>query len=186
MHIENISAEEALEKLKKGNQEYLSSRTGTGDISPEKRSHTYHHGQQPYAVIVGCSDSRVIPESIFSAGIGELFVIRVAGNVIDYQQLGSIEYAAEHLGCKLVVVLGHDQCGAVGAVLSKAPENPAGYIKSITDEIRKAIGSETDGLKASCLNAKRSVEVIKQHVGSELTVIGAIYHTEDGHVEFDI
>ena len=95
--INNLSADEALEKLKSGNQIYMNSRTGSGDISPEKRLDTCLNGQKPYAIIITCSDSRVIPESVFGAGIGELFVIRVAGNVMDDHQLGSVEYAASHL-----------------------------------------------------------------------------------------
>ncbi len=188
-HIKNISASEAIERLKAGNEKYLNSKTGTGDISLEKRSQTYKNGQQPYAIIIGCSDSRAIPESIFSAGIGDLFVIRVAGNVIDKHQLGSVEYAAEHLGCKLVVVLGHSHCGAVGAAISDEPE---GYVKSITDEIKRAIGSEKDDIKACCLNIHQSVEAVKDgmkhlvEAEDGLKVIGAIYHIEDGKVEFDI
>ena len=96
----------------------------------------------------------MIPETIFSAGLGELFVIRVAGNVIDDHQLGSIEYAAGHLGSPVVVVLGHTHCGAVDAAINSDPE---GYIKFITDEIKLAIGDETDDYKACCLNVKRSV-----------------------------
>ena len=92
--VESLSAEEALSKLKQGNEKYLNAATGTGDISKEIRKDTCENGQYPYAVVVTCSDSRVIPESIFSAGIGELFVIRVAGNVINDFQLGSVEYAA--------------------------------------------------------------------------------------------
>lgn len=186
-HMENISASEAMEKLKSGNEKYLTSKTGTGDISPEKRLDTYQNGQHPYAIIVGCSDSREIPESIFSAGIGDLFVIRVAGNVIDKHQLGSIEYAAEHLGCKLVVVLGHTHCGAVGAAIS---DNPGGFVKSITDEIKRAVGSEKDAIKASCLNVNQSVAVIKdsvkQLVENGLEVVGAMYHIDSGKVDFDI
>ena len=86
-----LSAAEALEKLKAGNERYLAAERCPGDISPRLRLHTSVHGQAPYAIIISCSDSRVIPESIFSAGLGELFVIRVAGNVIDDHQLGSIE-----------------------------------------------------------------------------------------------
>lgn len=184
----NISAKEAVEKLKSGNIKYLTSKMGEGDISPQKRSYTHIHGQQPYAIIVGCSDSRVIPECIFSAGIGDLFVIRVAGNVIDEHQLGSIEYAAEHLGCRLIVVLGHNHCGAVDAAINSDPD---GYIKFVTDEIKLAIGAETDDFKACCLNVKRSISIIEQsmeihHIEEEtgLKVVGAIYHLEDGSVEF--
>lgn len=183
----NCTAEEALEKLKNGNEHYLSAEKNEGDISPALREKTCAQGQSPYAVIVTCSDSRVIPESIFSAGLGELFVIRVAGNVIDNHQLGSIEYAAEHLGCRLIVVMGHDHCGAVGAAIGSEPE---GYVKSITDEIKKAIGDETDGYKASCLNVLHSVKKIEDSFAinedgeSGLCVCGALYHLENGRVEF--
>lgn len=184
-----IGADEALERLKSGNEKYLSAQTSTGDISPNKRKQTSENGQQPYAVIVTCSDSRVIPESIFSAGIGELFVIRIAGNVMDDHQLGSVEYAVSHLGIRLVAVLGHDHCGAVDAAINHDPE---GYIKFITDEIRLAIGDESDDYKACCLNVKRSVGIIESsfeiHREEEhgLKVIGAMYRLSDGRVEFGI
>ena len=184
-----VDAQTALERLKNGNRIYLGSAVSSGDISPEKRLETCENGQKPYAVIVTCSDSRVIPESVFEAGIGDLFVIRVAGNVIDDHQLGSIEYAAEHLGIRLVVVLGHDHCGAVDAAINHDPD---GYIKFITDEIKLAIGGETDDYKACCLNVRRSVNVIESsfeiHKEEEhgLRVIGAIYRLADGRVEFDI
>lgn len=185
MHKENLSATEALEKLKEGNQRYLTASANPGNISPQIRKDTCENGQSPYATVITCSDSRVIPESIFSAGIGELFVIRVAGNVMDKHQLGSVEYAADHLGTNLVVVLGHDHCGAVGAALSSDPE---GYVKFITDEIRKAIGEEKDPLRASCLNVERSVSVIKESLGvpedGPLKVCGAVYHIASGEVEF--
>lgn len=184
MKQEHIAAEEALQRLKKGNEIYLSSKTGTGDISSEIRRSTSVDGQKPYAVIVTCSDSRVIPEYIFSAGIGELFVVRVAGNVIDNHQLGSIEYAVEHLGCKLVVVLGHTLCGAVGA----AAKQNGGYVGYICDEIRCAVGMETDAVKASILNAKHSVSKIEKMLTKTdgLVITPAIYRTESGIVDFDI
>ncbi|MCH5279157.1 MAG: carbonic anhydrase [Christensenellaceae bacterium] len=188
MSINNTySAEEALKKLKDGNERYLFAMKSEGDVSLAIRKKTCAEGQNPYAVIVACSDSRVIPESIFSAGIGEVFVIRVAGNVIDNHQLGSIEYAVEHLGCRLVVVMGHDHCGAVDSAINHQPEN---YIKFITDEIRKAIGEETDDYVACCLNVRHSVKVIeaglkiRQHGEHDLRVCGALYHLEDGRVEF--
>ena len=111
-----ISASEAKKILIEGNQRYIHAKAGTGDVSARLRQKTAEEGQQPYAIIISCSDSRVIPEAIFSAGIGELFVIRVVGNVLDNHQLGSIEYAAEHLGTKLIVMLGHTGCGANKAV----------------------------------------------------------------------
>lgn len=184
MENEILSASEALAKLKDGNKKYITATYPSGDISLIIRRETYDHGQTPYAVIVTCSDSRVIPESVFMAGIGELFVIRVAGNVIGRHQLGSIEYAVSHLGTKLVVVLGHNRCGAVGAALNGEPE---GFIKFITDEIRMAIGEEKDEFRACCLNVQRSVSVIRENLtlpGEDLKVCGAMYHIDSGEVEF--
>ena len=188
--VQNISADQALEKLKKGNQCYLNATRSLGDISPQIRLKTKEHGQHPYAIVITCSDSRVIPESIFSAGIGDLFVIRVAGNVIDGHQLGSIEYAAEHLGCRLVLVLGHTFCGAINAAIHHDPD---GYIKFITDEINLAIGDETDNYRACCLNVRRSVSLIKENIDIRhmeedegLRVLGAVYHIENGNVEYII
>lgn len=182
-----ITAQEALERLMEGNKIYLDSETPGGDISPASRLRTCREGQSPYAIIVACSDSRVIPESVFSAGIGELFVIRVAGNVIDNHQLGSIEYAAGHLGCKLIMVLGHDHCGAVDAAINHDPD---GYIKFITDEIRLAVGEERGDYAACCLNVKHSIEVIESSIGIRreeeshgLRVVGALYRLESGRVE---
>ena len=168
--------------------DYKHAENGSGDISRRIRLFTWTKGQSPYAIIVTCSDSRFIPENIFSAGIGELFVIRLAGNVIDDHQLGSIEYATGHLGRRLVVVLGHTHCGAVDAAIHHEPE---GYIKYITDEIKKAIGDETDPYKASCLNVLHSVREIEKSLcihnieeETGLRVVGAMYHIEDGSVEF--
>ena len=183
-----ISANEALKKLEEGNKRYLTENTGSGDISPAVRLRTCQNGQHPYAIVIACSDSRVIPESIFSAGIGELFTIRLAGNVIDPLQLGSIEDAVEHLGTNLVVVLGHTGCGAVDSAIN---HDPSGFIKTITDESRRAIGEETDPYRASCLNVKYSVDKITRALeidhlrhGKDPAVVGAMYHIDDGHVEF--
>lgn len=183
-----IDAIEAKQRLIEGNQEYLDADTALGDISPVTRRVTALNGQHPYATVVTCSDSRVIPESIFSAGIGDLFVIRVAGNVIDDHQLGSIEYAADHLGTKLIVVLGHTRCGAVDSAIKG---HAGGFIDSIIKDISLAIGDEKDPFKASCLNVKHGVEVIRHeleihpvHDPEGLVVAGAIYHIDDGRVEF--
>ena len=189
MHMKlNMSAAKAVEKLKEGNEKYLETLNGMGDVSKESRMRTYLHGQHPYAIVVTCSDSRVIPESIFSAGIGDLFVIRLAGNVIDDHQLGSIEYAAGHLGCRLIVVLGHTHCGAVDAAMNSDPE---GYIKFITDEIKRAIGDEKDERKACEKNVWQSIQMIEHsleihHIEDEigLRVVGAMYDIETGKVEF--
>lgn len=186
MQEAKVSAEEALSKLKEGNQRYLDASTNSGDISTQIRKYTCDNGQSPYAIVVTCSDSRVIPESIFMAGIGELFVIRVAGNVMDKHQIGSVEYAADHLGTKLVVVLGHEHCGAVGAAMGA---KPGGYVQYITDEICKAIGDEKDEKKACCLNIERSVSIIKESLGDLIEkdgvkVCGAYYNIGSGQVEF--
>ncbi|MCQ2505064.1 MAG: carbonic anhydrase [Saccharofermentans sp.] len=183
-----ITADESLAKLKEGNRRYLDSERNSGDISKAIRLRTCIEGQNPYAIIVTCSDSRVLPESIFSAGIGDLFVIRVAGFVMDDHQLGSIEYAAEHLGCGLVLVLGHDHCGAVDAAINHDPD---GYVKYITEEILKAIGDEKDDYKACCLNVEHSCRIIENSIQIQkdehdygLRVMGALYHLESGEVEF--
>ena len=182
-----MNASDALEKLKEGNRRYLHSDIAGGDISLAVRLRTYENGQAPYAVILACSDSRVIPENIFSAGIGELFVIRVAGNVIGDHQLGSIAYAIEHLGCRLVVVMGHTRCGAVGAAMAG---DPGGWIRTVTEEIRQAIGTETDEYTAGCLNVEQGVRRIMRSLGisnddDEMPyVAGAMYHTDSGLVEF--
>ena len=182
-----LSANEALQKLKEGNALYVSADTFHSDVSSKTLEHFAKNGQEPYAIIITCSDSRVIPERIFHAAIGDLFTIRVAGNVIDDHQLGSIEYAAGHLGTKLVVVLGHTGCGAVHAAIN---HDPSGFIKDITDEIKRAIGKEKDDYKAALLNVEQSVRTIESSLEIQkdevegLRVIGAIYRIEDGTVEF--
>jgi carbonic anhydrase len=150
------------------------------------RLDTAENGQHPYAIVVCCSDSRVIPETIFSAGIGELFVIRVAGNVLDHHQLGSIEYAAGHLHCGHIVVLGHTGCGAVHAALTGGGE---GFISFITDEIREAVGMERDEDKACCLNVRHAVARLKKefqaHPEAGSAVIeGAVYDIRSGQVRW--
>ena len=182
-----ITAAEAIAKLKEGNDLYISTDTFKTDISSAVLEHFARNGQEPYAIIISCSDSRVIPERIFHAAIGDLFTIRVAGNVIDDHQLGSIEYAAGHLGTNLIVVLGHTQCGAVTAAIH---HNPDGFIRFITDEIKKAIGEEKDDYKAAVLNVEQSIRIIESSLEIQkdeengLKVVGAIYRIEDGKVDF--
>ena len=183
-----LTSEEAKKKLKEGNLRYLKAKTAEGDVSAELREKTALQGQNPYAIIITCSDSRVVPEHIFSAGLGELFVIRVAGNVLDNHQLGSIEYAAEHLGTKLIVMMGHTSCGAVGSVIAG---HSGGFIDYILKDISLAIGDEKDDYRASCLNVRHGVERIRHELEIHpiedekgLEVTGAVYHIEDGSVEF--
>ncbi len=182
-----ITADEAMSKLLEKNGTYVDEYVCEKSCKPEVFK-KFSKGQKPYAIIVTCSDSRVIPEMIFSAGIGDLFVIRVAGNVIDDHQLGSIEYAAEHLGTGLVVVLGHTKCGAIDAVLTG---HSSGYIKYIADEIEQAIGDEKDPYKACCLNVSQSVSTIEHSLQIQkdeeeygLKVVGAVYDLDSGKVTF--
>ena len=172
--------DERIKRLLAGNSRYCEA------SDADLRERTAVHGQQPWAIVVACSDSRVIPEEIFSASLGELFVIRVAGNVLDNHQLGSIEYAAAHLGCSLVVVLGHTRCGAVGAALHGESD---GFIRYITDEIAAAIGEERDPLRACEKNVMHAVERIRHEFAEHeeienVTVRGAVYDVLDGTVRF--
>lgn len=183
-----MTNEEVLEKLKNGNRQYIKSGVNSGNVSERVRLKTAMDGQHPYAIVICCSDSRVLPESIFSAGIGELFVIRVAGNVLDNHQLGSIEYAASHLDANVILMLGHTQCGAVGAAIKGKTD---GYIKYITDDIKSAIGDEKDDYKAACLNVRHGVEEIKEAFrehpeiqSDELAIIGVVYHIDTGAVDW--
>ena len=183
-----IHNQDILDRLKKGNAAYLAASSNPGDVSPAIRKDTTVNGQHPYAIVVCCSDSRVVPEAIFSAGIGEIFTIRVAGNVINNTQLGSIQYAAGHLGCKVIIVLGHTHCGAVGASLQGGGH---GFVKFLTDEIIANIGGEKDEYKASCINAQKGAEKIMAALKDDaesLTpatdVIAAVYDIEDGHVDW--
>ena len=179
--MRSYTAEDAKKILIEGNKKYTATRTAAIAATAKEQQGAIPE-QNPYAIIITCSDSRVIPEMIFSAGIAELFVIRVAGNVIDTHCLGSIEYALDHLGAKLVVVLGHDHCGAVRSALHHHNE---GYVKCITDEILSAVGDEKDEEKACLLNIRHSCKVIEEKLQvSDYTVVGAVYHLGSGQVEF--
>lgn len=171
-----------------GNEKYISATYNSGDISIEKREDTAVNGQEPYAVVITCSDSRVVPEHIFNGGLGELFVIRTAGNVIAEFELGSIEYGAEHLQTDTIVVMGHTGCGAVDSAIK---DNAHGNIKKITDEIQKGIGDEKDSAKAEIKNLEHGISkvmtsdvIMKLVEEGKVTVKGAIYNTNTGKVEF--
>ena len=168
------------ERLIAGNRTYMES----GD--QERRLETAENGQYPCAIVIACSDSRVIPEQIFSVGIGDLFVIRVAGNVLDNHQLGSIEYAAAHLECKLILLLGHTDCGAVSAALSGHHD---GFITYIVEDILETIGEERDPSQACRLNVTHGVEKIRKEFEDhpempDVTVAGAVYDIRTGEVEW--
>lgn len=167
-------------RLSEGNKKYVES------FDPKIRVDLAEHGQHPYAIIVCCSDSRVVPEEIFHADIGDLFVIRVAGNVLDNHQSGSIEYAADHLDCKNIIVLGHTGCGAVQAALKGGGD---GFIRYITDDIQEAIGQEKDPYKACCLNVNHAVTRLEEDFGKhpeikDIKIQGAVYDIRSGEVEW--
>ena len=179
-------SQESIAKLIEGNAAYLLK--DDEKISQNKRSDTAANGQQPYAVVITCSDSRVPAELIFDAGIGELFVIRTAGNVISNYELGSIEYGAEHLHAPLVVVLGHTNCGAVAAALSGEAH---GHIADIVDEISACLPEHCEAAQAEILNVENSIarirasEIMQElEAAGEVTILGAIYDIETGNVSF--
>ena len=183
-----MNGEEVLRILREGNETYVSSGAFGGNISFERRKELTENGHAPMAVVIACADSRVIPEVIFSCGLGDIFTIRIAGNVMDSHQLGSVEYAVSHLKCPLVIVLGHTHCGAVAAALHGKVD---GHIKYITDSIQKAIGREKDPYQAAVKNVEAAIRDIRQAFANETDtllryeqVVGGVYDIETGKVAF--
>ena len=184
----------ALERLKEGNQRFVNDKPGNPRRSKDRRA-LVAKAQIPFAVVVGCSDSRVPPEILFDQGLGDLFVIRVAGNVVDDPALGSIEYAVEHLGAHLIVVLGHERCGAVDAACKGG--DPGGHIGSLVQAIKPAVENarkKKGNLLEEAVNANVRM-VTDQLKGSwpilgpmvredEIAVVGAVYDLETGAVDF--
>ncbi|WP_242848919.1 carbonic anhydrase [Syntrophomonas palmitatica] len=192
------SAEDALKLLEEGNQRYVSGQVMKQDLGSEKRGLLAAKGQKPFAVVLTCSDSRVPAEYIFDQGLGDIFVVRVAGNVVDPVALGSIEYGVEHLKTPLLVVLGHEKCGAVKATVDGG-EAP-GSIGAIVEKIKpsadkaKAAGAKGDALyeKAADENILATIaEIEKSPVVEELVkeghlkIVGAKYHLTSGEVTFN-
>ena len=182
------AAGSALQKLIAGNEAYVTSATNSADTSPARMIETARDGQAPYAVVVTCSDSRVPPEHIFSAGIGDLFVIRTAGNVIGDFERGSIEYAVGPLGVPLVVIMGHSQCGAVGAALAGSA---SGYLDTVVEEIQRGIMDAANEQEAIRSNISHSLRCIMQSEAvlslveaGQLKVVGAEYDLQTGRVSF--
>lgn len=135
-----VTADEALQKLMEGNSRYVESKMTAGALCDTAARETLAKGQKPFAIILSCSDSRVPPELIFDQALGQIFVVRVAGNVTDPIVLGSIEYAAEHLGSPLIMVLGHERCGAVTATVDakgRGEGNIGAIVKSIAPAVKK-------------------------------------------------
>jgi carbonic anhydrase len=187
------SAEEALQRLRAGNARFVRGELAPRDLSAQRRRELAK-GQHPFAVILACADSRVAPELIFDQGLGDLFVLRVAGNVTDPAILGSIEYAVQHLQVPLVVVLGHDHCGAVAAALggSPLPGNLGKLIREVHvgQDLPKEPGPAlTTAIKN---NARQQASRLTQHstvlrdfaARGRLRVVSAIYLLETGTVEW--
>ncbi len=183
-----LDASQALAALKHGNARYLEASHAHGDISTGTIEHLFSNGQHPYAVVVSCADSRVVPEHLFMTGLGELFTIRVAGNVIDKAAMASIVYACSHLHVKLVLVLGHTSCGAIEAAMEGTRSEA---LAPLTEPIARAIGDEKDPYVACALNVKAAIchivengELYTLMNNEGLEVHGAIYHTHSGVVDF--
>lgn len=193
---QGITGEQALLKLMDGNARFASGNATHPDQSAERRAEVVS-AQHPFAVVVGCSDSRVPPEIVFDQGIGDIFVVRTAGEVMDNASLGSIEYAVEHLSVPLVVVLGHDSCGAVKAAV-EGGEAP-GHIASLVEAIKPAVDEAKNGTQAqdqllnisidnnvknivSDLNSSEPIlsEYVKE---GKLKIVGARYHLDSGKVD---
>ncbi len=183
-----VSADVARERLTQGNREYLLAQSSSGDISRERIHELFENGQRPFAVVIACGDSRVVPEHMFMTGLGELFVIRVAGNVVGEMEIASAVYACAHLHTKLLLVLGHTHCGAIEAAMAGEHHGAVGVI---TGQIEEAIGDEREPYVASVLNVREQIrrlnevpELSRLVVEEGLSIEGAIYHTHHGEVDF--
>lgn len=187
------AAEDPLERLREGNQRYVTSTTVCHEDWAAKRM-AVAQGQAPFAIIVTCSDSRVPAEIIFDQALGDLFVIRLAGNVVDDFAIGSIEYGTSILGAKFVLVLGHSNCGAVDAVLKGLKFD--NHIQSILDRIKAAVSSTKSkkgdsletAIKANVKNVRDSLRLSKPVLAKlvergELRIVGGYYDLKSGKVE---
>ncbi len=200
-----ISADTALQRLKEGNERFVNGQTGHVEAVDRVHRGESVESQTPFAIILACSDSRVPIELVFDQGIGDLFVIRVAGNIVAPSQVGSVEYAARQFGTKLVLVLGHTNCGAVIATLNELAKREAHRspnLRAIVDRIRPAIEpvlahhemGEGDEVLRDAVRANIRAAVSRLSHGSrmletlirdrELVVVGAEYSVETGTVEF--
>ena len=198
-----ISASDALKQLKEGNDRFVSGSPLLESLANPERRSELQAGQEPFAIILGCSDSRVPSEIVFDCGLGHLFVIRVAGNIVTSSQIGSIEYATSQLGTRLVVVMGHTGCGAVSATINELrqpSEDLSPNLSAIVDRVRPAVEPLMDsGAKEAELlnravqaNIHQSVAQLRagsdilagQVQGDGLEIVGAQYSLSTGRVEF--
>jgi carbonic anhydrase len=198
-----MTAKEALERLRQGNEEFVASMGGGAAINSRRTE--LPKVQDPFAIILGCSDARVPAEIIFNQGLGDLFVIRVAGNIVAPSQVGSVEFAAARYSTPLVVVLGHTQCGGILATieeLQQPDENQSRNLRSIVDRVRPSVAPllktelrhDMDALIRHAVRANVAVSVSHLRHGSALleqliqdgglAVVGAEYSLETGKVEF--
>lgn len=201
------SAQDALQRLKDGNRRFVSEVQGHGLLSGKTGRSELVTEQKPFAVILGCSDSRVPVEIVFDQGLGDLFVIRVAGNVVAPSLIGSVEYAVEQYGTPLVVVLGHTMCGAVKATLAdlnRSSENRSPNLRSIVSRIKPSVQSLLDteiaadpdellkravqaNIRTSVEGLRHGSEILEKLIDSHvLLVTGAEYSIETGVVDFDV
>lgn len=200
-----ISAREALERLRDGNRRFVSDAPNRDTLMSRARRNELAAGQEPFAVILGCSDSRVPVEIVFDQGLGDLFVIRVAGNIVAPSQVGSVEFAAERFSTRLVVVLGHSRCGAIQATLEELQRpttSQSPNLHSIVDRVRPSVEGllatefrhDPDALvrhavraniRASASHLRHGSQLIEQMIQREgLVVVGAEYSLETGLVDF--
>jgi carbonic anhydrase len=200
-----ISAREALERLREGNRRFASDTRSGDTLTNQRRRDEVAGGQEPFAIVLGCSDSRVPAEIVFDQGLGDLFVIRVAGNIVASSQVGSVEFAAGRYATPLVVVLGHSQCGAVLATLEEL-QRPTGHqsgnLRSIVDRVRPSVEAllATDlrhdpealvreavraNIRVSANHLRHGSEILERAIENEgLLVVGAEYSLETGVVDF--
>ena len=187
----SVDADAALAKLKEGNARFSSSKVSQGKPTAAKRAETAQ-AQHPFAIVLGCADSRTAPEIVFDQNIGDLFVVRTAGNLVDEHALGSIEYAVDHLGVRLIVVLGHTRCGAVTAAL--ASDTAPGHVQSLVRDIQPAVkaakgkdGNVTDltaAENARLMAAKIRNEASLGEFAKEVRIISGVYDLDTGKVEW--
>ena len=188
----SVAPDAALAKLTEGNKRFANSKVSTGKPTAARRAETAQT-QHPFAIIVGCADSRTSPEIVFDQNLGDLFVVRTAGNLVDDYALGTIEYGVEHLGARLVVVLGHQRCGAVKAALES--ESAPGHINALVRDIQPAVkavkNKQGDALaNAAHENALEVAEKIRKNVqigelSSQIRVVSGYYNLDTGKVEWD-
>ncbi len=186
-----VTPEAAVAKLMAGNARYASNSTSSGKPTGKARA-ANAQTQHPFAIVVGCADSRTSPEIVFDQNLGDLFVIRTAGNLVDDYALGSIEYAVAHLGTKLIVVLGHERCGAVKAAVASG--SAPGHVGSIVSDIRpavKAVEGTAGDLLENAVNEniyrvadKISRKAVLGDAASSVRIVRAVYDLDTGKVEW--